>query len=130
MFDFLQKFKKGNLTEGDVIEEMITHLGGSLHSYMVMLEAAERTAEASRIVDIRERIFNIRSKVAGGNFMSAKAKAIDPVDEMQKVSIELKTMGDMIGIYRPNEGIVFQSPVNNAIGLVWVIKEYMGKQVS
>jgi hypothetical protein len=127
MFNFLNAFRNGKLTEGDIINEMVTELGGSLYAYMVMLEGQERKVEAERMKDLRTRIFSVRTKLKGYALTDIE-KELDPVLEMQKIALELGVVASMLSIYRPNEAIIFQTPTDNAIGLTWSIKEYLEKQ--
>jgi hypothetical protein len=124
MRELLQLFQNDKLTEEHIIEAMLTDLGSGLYAYMVMLGSQDREAEASRMKDLRDRIFKIRNKFTDGSFLTGEEATLDPVTEMQKVLLELQILEDMLRIYRPNESIIFQTPVNDAIGLVWTLKEH------
>ncbi len=126
MRELLELFQKNKLTERHIVEAMLTDLGGGLYCYMVMLTGAEREAEAERMERLRGRIFKIRN-VINGFSQTDEEKKMDPVREMEKVSLELQVLYDLLRIYRPAESVIFQTPVNDAIGLVWTIKEYVEK---
>lgn len=109
-------FKRGTLTEERIIEEMFSYLGGSLYAYTVMLSTLGRKQESDLMEDLRTIIFSTR-----GNWIKDINVAIGYMD---RIVIEMGIIKQMLEIYRPDESILFQSPVNFAHGLRGALADY------
>lgn len=128
MLDLYRTFQNGKLTEEDLIGEMITNLGGSLYVYMVMLANAERTSEAKRMEDWRTRIFAVRSAFSVYGSQRTLEGMIAAAADLEVLTKEMTILKDMLYVYRPEECQLFQSPLNSAIGILHVLREYIKKQ--
>ena len=115
MLELYKQFKAGTLTEEDVVTEIYTGLGSSLYAYMIMLENADRKREALKMKEFRDRIFRARDHWQEKGDTSCK--------EMREVSIELRTIYEMLQIWQPKESSILQSVVNEFIGFVWKLEE-------
>lgn len=110
-------FRRGKLSNQQALESSITHLGGSLYAYMVMLETLDRKEEANYLEELRMRIFKIRTEIQDGDYERLST-------DMHCIYRELEVLRMQLRVHKPAEAAILQSTNNEACGLVYVIKEF------
>lgn len=64
MLDEYYALLKGQaITENKILQMMLTDVGSSFYTYMIMLNLADRRVEAARMKDWRERVFRVRDNL-------------------------------------------------------------------
>lgn len=126
MTDFFYKLMDGkSVTQEEIMREALTHLGGSLYAYMVMLEVSDRKIEAKRMEDFRTRIFKIRDNMYSSIVGRRTSTPEEDCADMASIYKEMKVVSEMLVQYRPGgESMIFQSPLNDACGLAYRLKEF------
>lgn len=114
--EYFRYFLEGKLTKEMVIEDLITDVAAGLYTYMVMIGNADRTFEATQMEEWRNRYFKIRNN---WNDPDGPGEI-----EARMLYSEMKLFVEMLRVYRPQESHIFQSVLNNACGLIQIIKEH------
>jgi hypothetical protein len=124
MLDEYYALLKGHpITENTLIRMMLTDVGSSFYSYMIMLELADRKVEAARMEDWRKRVFRVRDNLNIYHQPKNSTPAEDIV-EMEKLYAEMKVLIEMLMQYRRGESPIFHSAENTVCGLIHILKDY------
>lgn len=124
MLDDYSALMKGRpITENTMIRLMLTDVGSSFYSYMIMLELSDRLDEAQRMTDWRKRVFRVRDNL---NIYHQPKDSTPEQDilEMEKLYAEMGVLTKMLVLYKPGESVIFQYSMNMVCGLIHILKDY------
>jgi hypothetical protein len=115
-------FRNGKLTNVRAMQSMITEVGSGLYAYMVMLAIAGRLKESAFYENIRNQVFDIRSKLGEH---TTQEGLDDLSNRMRSVYTELETARLFLSAHnKPDEVVILQSVTNTACGLIYTIKHF------
>jgi len=124
MLDEYYGLLKGQpITENTMIRLMLTDVGSSFYSYMIMLELADRKVEAARMENWRKRIFRVRNNLSIFHQPKDSTPAED-ISDLEKLYAEMDVLMEMLVQYRPGESPIFHSSSNMLCGLIHIVKDY------
>lgn len=124
MLDDYSALMKGlPITENTMIRLMLTDVGSSFYSYMIMLELSDRLDEAQRMTDWRKRVFRVRDNLNIFHQLKDSTPEQD-ILEMEKLYAEMGVLTKMLVLYKPGESVIFQYSMNMVCGLIHILKDY------
>lgn len=119
--DDYRSLRRGVLKPIRGLESMITTVGADVYVYMIMLNNAGREREGAFFKDIRDRVFNIRGKIAE----DTTQEGFDELsNEMMSIYRDLKTAYIYLQAHKPEEASILQSVSNKACELIYDIKHF------
>jgi len=119
--DDYNALRQGKLSILHGLKSMIGSVGAGVYTYMVMLNTLGREKEASFFSDIRDRVFQIRDRIANDTTQEGLDKLSN---EMTIVYHGLNTAYIYLQAHKPEESAVLQSVTNTACGLIYNIKHF------
>lgn len=124
MLDEYYGLLKGRpITENTMLRLMLTDVGSSFYSYMIMLELSNRKVEAARMTDWRKRVFQVRDNLNIYHQPKDSTPEQD-ISELEKLYAEMNVVMEMLVLYKPGESVIFHSSANTVCGLIHILKEY------